>query len=85
MILNLTRAQAEAVYTAMCALNNVGGLIVATFRDNEGRGIRVRELAGGTVRVTTDTCGHPSEQERHDNQAAFVTAYNLQTDAEASP
>ena len=66
----LNQAQAEAVYSAMCALNNVGATVRVVF---EREPIEVYELKKGLVQV----CG-PESIERHDNQAAFATAYGLQ-------
>lgn len=66
MILN--QAQAEAVYSAMCALNNVNAEIDTFVGD-----IRVLER-GGVVRVFE----RGFIVERHSNQAAFAAAYGLQ-------
>jgi hypothetical protein len=66
----LTKAQAEAVYSAMCALNNVGGVIGdLTLR----AGLRVQWLSSVTVRE--GLCG---SFEEYGNQAEFATAYGLQ-------
>lgn len=68
MILN--QAQAEAVYSAMCALNNVGGICGdLTFSE----GLRVQWLQCVIVR---DGLSGPREEYR--NQAAFAAAYGLQ-------
>lgn len=68
----LTQAQAEAVYSAMCALNNVGGICGDL---TLAEGLRVQWLASVTVR---DGLSGPSEG--YLNQAAFATAYGLNSD-----
>lgn len=75
MILN--QATAEAVYSAMCALNNVGGKLNADVPGvhpghsvnvlETHRGVLIRHMSGGACR----------NLERHTNQAAFAAAYNL--------
>lgn len=75
MILN--QSQAEAVYSAMCALNNVSGVVRVTFTPDTkgGKVIKVKECEDFgyvTVIVGFETV------ERYDNQAAFATAYGLQ-------
>lgn len=67
MILN--QAQAEAVYSAMCALNNVGG-ICGDLTLSEG--LRVQWLDRVTVRD-----GLSGPREEYANQAEFATAYSL--------
>lgn len=66
----LSKAQAEAAYSAMCALNNVGG-ICGDLSLSEG--LRVQWLQGVTVRD-----GLSGPREEYPNQAAFATAYGLQ-------
>lgn len=68
----LNQAQAEAVYSAMCALNNVGGRVFATMGDQ-----RVTE-ANGAVTVSEYQEGQWEPCERYDSQSAFATAYGLQ-------
>lgn len=65
MILN--QAQAEAVYSAMCALNNVGAKITTAVD-----GKFVFETSTGLVLVDSDT-----ERETYAGQFDFATAYNL--------
>ena len=68
MILN--KAQADAVYRAMCDLNSVSGSLSATIG-----GTRVEETHSGRVQVwTLETAHHP---EMHANQGAFANAYGL--------
>ncbi len=64
----LNKSQAEAVYSAMCALNNVSGRVDAQMPSG-----RVVEGANGVILVTA--YGRPSED--YGNQAAFATAYGL--------
>lgn len=74
MILN--KAQAEAVYSAMVALNNVG----ATAKEIHGDGFYVRVgLASGTVNICLDSSDFsiPVLRERYEDQNAFATAYGL--------
>lgn len=75
----LTQAQAEAVYSAMCALNNVGAELKATIytRDSAGDYMRVYQ-DGGSVKVV-DVIRHSIETKEHyDNQSAFAAAYGMQ-------
>lgn len=67
MILN--QAQAEAVYSAMCVLNNVGG-ICGDLTLSEG--LRVQWLDRVTVRD-----GLSGPREEYADQASFAAAYNL--------
>lgn len=70
----LNQAQAEAVYSAMCALNNIGG--------------QLSQVRAGFVRVVEHGAGHfvvsdergRLESEVYDNQSAFATAYGLNSD-----
>jgi len=72
MILN--QAQAEAVYSAMCALNNVSGVIKCRID-----AIEVVEHANRLV-VVNSGCGAGYQSERYEDQAAFATAYGLNSD-----
>ena len=65
----ITQAQAEAVYNAMCALNNVGGSMSALVS-----GIRVEETHSGRIQVWT---GFGEEYELYATQADFARAYSL--------
>ncbi len=92
MALILTQAQAGAVYSTMCALNNVSGIGCAVvFPEAAGRiksgRIAVREF-GDTGRVQVERFafqGNPVEQveaaESYADQSAFATAYGLNTGA----
>lgn len=81
MILN--QAQAEAVYSAMCALNNVsvseGTEITFVGTSNDGMArYTCSEYPDGQIEVDK----WPGQLDRHiefyANQAAFATAYGLQ-------
>ncbi len=67
----LDQSQAEAVYSAMCHLNNVGGALSALIG-----GIRVEETHCGGVQVWALHTN--SKPEHYANQSAFATAYGLQ-------
>ncbi|MDR6216213.1 hypothetical protein [Paracidovorax wautersii] len=69
MILN--QAQAEAVYSAMCALNNVSGRCTE-LAIGDGDAI-VQNYTSGTVIVIDGNA-----TERYADQTAFATAYSLQ-------
>jgi hypothetical protein len=74
MILN--HAQAEAAYSAMCALNNVGGRIDVSVpasgsQPKQWGWITVRENLVGEILV--QGCG----TEIYDDQAAFAIAYRV--------
>ena len=68
MILN--KEQAEAVYSAMCALNNVGAVCGDL---TLGEGLRVQWLVSVTVRD-----GLSGPREEYLGQSAFAAAYGLQ-------
>lgn len=77
----LTKAQAEAIYSAMCVLNNVGGKVDAYVPNlsnpaKKGHLVAVREMGATTIEVRA---GFAEEEEREDyrNQAAFAAAYGL--------
>lgn len=78
MSLILNQSQAEAVYSAMCHLNNVGMRIGATL---DGA-VRVIELPAGTVHVRRYIGGEWVDGELYGNQTAFATAYGLDTGAD---
>lgn len=80
----LTQAQAEAVYSAMCALNNVCGTIGEISMPAhrvKGR-VAVSEATSGEIAVRhLEFAGNPVEQcvteERYADQNAFAAAYGL--------
>lgn len=75
----LTQAQAEAVYSAMCALNKVNALVSAYIRTDSGRFIEVHENSGG-IFMRADEVGLPITETYH-GQTYFAEAYGLQHDA----
>ncbi len=72
MILN--KAQAEAVYSAMCALNNVSAKFRVAISKNCPWGVEEHE--NGCIDVDGDDKGL-FVKERYRNQAEFVAAYKL--------
>ena len=79
MILN--QAQAEAVYSAMCALNNVGARLSAhgIGYDADGFEISAEQSETGLVSIGTGFAPHAERKvlERHGGKNAFATAYGL--------
>lgn len=67
MILN--KSQADAVYSAMCALNNVGGQI-----DVRIEALSVRSLESGMIVVS---CTTSRRIEGYASQKDFALAYEL--------
>jgi hypothetical protein len=77
MILN--QAQAEAVYSAMCALNNVGAMLrVETFNAHRHAVTVIEDHAGVNVTMNIGGIVRELDRERYANQAAFAAAYGLQ-------
>ncbi|PTT88409.1 hypothetical protein DBR42_09845 [Pelomonas sp. HMWF004] len=79
----LTRPQANAVYSAMCTLNNVGARLSAR-RSIGTEWFSVLEDDSGMVVVWTVADGRPDQVERHASQSDFAAAYGLQA-PEARP
>lgn len=78
----LTQAQAEAVYSAICALNNVGGKVDASVPNlsnpkKHGHFVLVREMSVNAIEVRAGFA-EGAEREDYRNQAAFAAAYGLQ-------
>lgn len=76
----LNQSQAEAVYSAMCALNNVSGRIDASMPAGGGTGARVRETIDGSILVAGEFRGEAHGgpwKEIYADQNAFATAYGL--------
>lgn len=78
MILN--QAQAEAVYSAMCALNNVGGRLSTQLPPPVGSNtwIHIEDHFEGFGVLIRHGMGTAGKRESYDNQSAFATAYGLQ-------
>lgn len=73
-IMILNKAQAQAVYSAMVALNNVYGYA----RIELEKGIVVEEAKSGRVEVTRPFAGGKQiEVEGYHTQMAFAFAYGL--------
>jgi len=67
--MTLSQAQAEAVYAAMVALNNVGGRVACKIQDH----ITVGQMVSGSIFVQSKLL--PGEH--YIDQAAFAEAYKL--------
>lgn len=80
MPLILNKSQAEAVYSAMCALNNVSGIFDAKFQKYVGEriGIIVVQAAwDGEVFIKSDVFEMAQQSELYTDQNAFAEAYGL--------
>lgn len=85
----LTKAQAEAVYSAMCALNNVGGALWCRMTAGKGEEwVGVREEDSGAIHIRKGALRRfdsiesvvaigTGALEHHASQAAFAAAYGL--------
>lgn len=71
----LTKAQAEAVYSAMCALNNVGA---ATGRVRIDLAVVAWGSTGASVELVRSHRDSKAERENYADQSAFAAAYGLQ-------
>lgn len=71
----LTKTQAEAVYSAMCALNNVNALISAFIRTDSGKFIEIHDEGNG-IALWSKEVDLPGK-ETYADQSAFA-AYGLQ-------
>ncbi|MDX9971914.1 MAG: hypothetical protein RBU21_02880 [FCB group bacterium] len=77
-IWHLTLAQAEAVYDAMIALNDVSGRVQATIPIGDGADLRVFEKESGEVHVVL-VAEHIAQKWRvYDDQHAFAVAHGLE-------
>ena len=75
----LSKAQAEAVYRSLCALNSVGGRADA-FIEGRTANIYARELSDGRVivhEIPHNTPRLDTTTELYSNQADFAAAYGL--------
>lgn len=72
MALILKPAEAEAVYSAICALNNVNVLHFATTLRSIADQANVKASANGAVFISTAW-----NTELYNSQAEFAAAYNL--------
>lgn len=78
MNLILTPAQAEAVYSAMCALNNIGARLDAFDLDADGLEIRNRTNGEIVIGYIVSNAKRGTVLESYADQSAFATAYGLQ-------
>lgn len=75
----LNQSQAKAVYSAMCALNNVGGRIATTIAIvDAGTHVNAYETSLGVVFLVKVCDFDRVDSEEYESQAAFATAYGLQ-------
>lgn len=72
----LTQIQAEAVYSSMCTLNNVGAKIKVNFGTVRG-GVTVFETEHSDVHVVKIHNYDVIEDEVYTNQSEFAQAYQL--------
>lgn len=77
MELILNKAKAEAIYSAMCALNNVNGRIKVEFGDIGTEGINIFELESGSIRVAYVKKYSTRRCETYTTQDDFKQAYEL--------
>ena len=73
MILNTD--QAQAIYSAMCALNNVSARIAVNIDQTES--INVFERHDGSISVWQKNHGQTHNEETHTSQAAFAAVYGV--------
>lgn len=77
----LSTEQAKAVYSAMCALNNVGARLAAhgIGYDADGFAISAEQSETGLLSIGTGFAPHADRKvlERHGGKNAFATAYGL--------
>lgn len=81
----LTKAQAQAAYMAMCALNIADGKANSRFQVGSISGIASRDylavfeaLQSPKVIVTRCVDFRSKEREEYENQSAFAAAYELE-------
>ncbi|QRE00434.1 hypothetical protein [Burkholderia phage BCSR52] len=72
----LTRAQAKAIYDAMCALNNIGAQIDCGF-DRDDKRVQVTEYSDGTISVRVFEALRHTEAEHYASQADFAVHYEV--------
>jgi hypothetical protein len=69
----LTDTQASRIYGAMCALNDIGGILdMRTEGDCDGKHVRVFENDDRTITVVSG-----GKFEGHDSQDAFAKFYSI--------
>lgn len=71
----LSQAQAEAVYSAMCALKKVdASLSSINLKDENGFPVVIHAMSSGMWMILSPH----NVSEWHDNESAFAAAYGLQ-------
>lgn len=78
----LTAAQAQAVYSAMCALDNISVNFDTMWRADDGESVRITENKYG---VLVHKGGEQGVSEHYADQAAFAAAYGLDLAAASLP
>ncbi|MDX3877636.1 hypothetical protein [Achromobacter denitrificans] len=78
----LTAAQAQAVYSAMCALDNISVNFDTMWRADDGESVRITENKYG---VLVHKGGEQGVSEHYADQAAFAAAYGLPAAPDAAP
>lgn len=81
----LTAAQAQAVYSAMCALNNIGAVIAVDIPDSVDRIRSVRVLGMYAMSVQVEQLWGDHKRELYADKAAFAAAYGLRAAPDAAP
>lgn len=73
----LTPAQAQAVYSAMCTLNQIGAVIDVDIPDGVDRIRSARVLGAFAGRVQVEQLWDDHKRELYSDPAAFAAAYGL--------
>lgn len=77
MSLTLNKSQAQAIFDAMCAMNNVDGKIKVLITENE-KTIIVSEQLNGSILVTVfNNNTYPCASEKYASQVDFAEAYSV--------
>jgi len=75
--LTLNKSQAQAIFDAMCAMNNVDGKIKVLITENE-KTIIVSEQLNGSILVTVfNNNTYPCASEKYASQCDFAEAYSV--------
>ena len=83
----LTPSQAEAIYAAMCELNNVGACLSVRIPTTSkpalesGNLISIYQSEEGPVQIAKIEYGKTVVKESHADQSAFAAAYGIETGA----
>lgn len=75
----LTQAKAQAVYRAMCELNNIGALInVRIAMGTNSHAVVLEDLMSDEVRVSVHSGGKVQTFETYPDQESFRSAYSVE-------